>query len=171
MQQETKRIIFDLPEDASFIETINAILANNGLAESDAEFLRKDKIGQEPRFIIVRDATIALFEKKLSEKKLTELLAKHLQTSKEVAEKIMLAVKEKLLPYMKKIPFAKEPAEEPAPAPVPEAAPPPPYAKKIEITNVEENAKATQKAKTVIQPEAQPKPQYQEKDPYKEPIE
>jgi len=97
------RIIFDLPENIVAIEVIGEILKNNGLEESSKEFFNKSIKGIEPKKNIVRDAAIALFEKKIPEEKLSNLLTKHLETSKETAEKIIQNVKERLIPYAKEV--------------------------------------------------------------------
>ena len=97
------RIIFDLPENIVAIEVIGEILKNNGLEESSKEFFNKSIKGIEPKKNIVRDAAIALFEKKIPEEKLSNLLTKHLETSKETAEKIIQNVKKKLIPYAKEV--------------------------------------------------------------------
>ena len=172
--EKNKRIIFDLPEEITHIEVIDEILKNKGLEESAEDFYNKDIKGIEPRLIIVRDAALVLFTKTAPEKKLTELLAKHLETEHKTAENIISELKEKLLPYAKIVKEPEEEVEKEISEPKPEIAPAEnlPYAKKIEIKNVEDNAKKMEaervKAKTVVE---QTPSQYRGSDPYHESIE
>ncbi len=100
---EHKKIHFILPEDISMAEIINDILKNNGLNESDEELFSKLRQSREPRFIIVRDAALTIAEKKIPEKKLIELLEKHLEISSEIAQRIIYDISQKLIPYAKVI--------------------------------------------------------------------
>ena len=62
-----------------------------------------NKISQdkESRAFIIKDATLVILQKKVPEKKLVEFLEKHLETSKETAEKIVQDIKTKLIPFAK----------------------------------------------------------------------
>lgn len=105
---KNQRIIFDLPESADAISVIDEILENNDLKEGVEEFFNKSIKGVSPRKITIRDATIDIFQKKTSEKKLVELLVKQLEISKQVAENIIKDINEKLIPYAKIIDLTKE---------------------------------------------------------------
>ena len=98
METQEKRVIFNLPEETTFIDVVEGILANNGLAETSEEFYEKDIAGIEPRLLIVRDAAISAFLKKAPENIIIDLLGKHLESSKETAENIFREIKNKLLP-------------------------------------------------------------------------
>ncbi|OGZ63722.1 MAG: hypothetical protein A3A98_00315 [Candidatus Staskawiczbacteria bacterium RIFCSPLOWO2_01_FULL_40_39] len=145
-----QRIVFNLPEDTTIVEVIDEILKNNGLEENNKEFINKLKQEKEPKFSVAKDAAITLAQKKIPEKKLIELLAKHLETSKENAEKIVRDIKQKLIPYAKKVP-TEEPLKKKEIIQAESQKSPLPYSKKIETANVEENAEKLQKARTVIQ--------------------
>ncbi len=114
MTENTKEqiIVFDLPEDVIISDVINEILTNNSLEESDDEYFDKLDKGKETRLAITRDATLTLFEKKVSEEKLAEIMAEHLETSKENAVKVIGDIKKKILPYTKKITIPEEISEE-----------------------------------------------------------
>ena len=90
-----------MPEEISMVDVIEEILNRNELQETSEEFFNKDIKGIEPRKIIIRDAAISIFQKKIPENKLVELLEKHLETSKETAQKIVSEIKQKLIPYAK----------------------------------------------------------------------
>lgn len=166
-------MIFTFPGETTIIEVIDEILKNNGLTESPGEFFNKSTKGQEPRAIVVRDAAISLTRKKAPEDVIASLLQKHLATSKEVAQKIISDIKEKILPFAgrkeapeksstkidlpeeeKKEAFKKAKEEllrkieinKNIPKPEPKQAPTP-YKKNPEITDVEDNAKDMEKEK------------------------
>ena len=162
---KNQRLVFDLPEDMIVFDVIDEILKNNGLVEGPKEYLEKKSRGEETKLIIIRDAALVLFQKKIPENKLVELLAKHLECTKEVAEKIVQDIKEKLVPCAQIIEvgseeeIANEREEEKrekfkkaneellnkirvsTPELEPEEKPPVPYDKNPEITDVEENSK------------------------------
>lgn len=102
-----QRMAFVLPEGVTVVDVIDEILTNNNIGESDDEYFNKSAQGKEPRLLITRDAAVVLFEKKVPENKLVELLAKHLETSKETAQKIIADIKQKLIPYAKKVPLVE----------------------------------------------------------------
>jgi len=171
--ENNQRIIFDLPEYTTLLDVIDEILKNNGVEESDEEFFDKDIRGEEPRGIIIRDAALTIAEKKLPEDKLIDFLQKHLKTSKETAEKIVSDIKQKIMPFAKKVSDglpvdAGRPQMGNAASDVLSIKKEPlPYDKKIEFKNVEKNAEELKKARTVL-------PQEQEhkgSDEYREPIE
>ena len=93
-------------------EVIFQILKNNGLEESIQEAFNRGTNGKDSRLIIVRDAAITIAEKKIPEKKLVELLEKHLETKKHTAEKIVSDIKEKIIPYAKIIDLSGEKVKE-----------------------------------------------------------
>ena len=107
-----KRIIFDLPGNITPAETMLDILKSNGLEESRKEYLGKSLKGEETCLAIIRDAALALSSKRIPEKKLAELLAKHLDTSEEIAHKVVSDINQKLTPYAKEITIPKEGQEE-----------------------------------------------------------
>lgn len=185
MEKNNKRIIFNLPEDITIVDAINDILKSNGLEESDEEYLKKSQKNEDTHLTIIKNAAIAIYQKKISEKKLTELLEEHLETSKETAEKIVNNIKEKLIPYVKTLNLEEEKETTQEPLESPEEEKLQPGAKKVDITNVEENAENVPKYKKLsgekentttkekIKKVAENK-FVQEKrgpDPYREPIE
>lgn len=78
-------------------ETIKQILKNNGLEEDETEASEKVSQGRESRSMIIKDALIAIQQRKISEERLAELLQKHLETSKETAEKIIQDINQKII--------------------------------------------------------------------------
>ncbi len=97
MNEEKKlRVIFT--EKAEFL--FSDILKNNGLEESDEEFFNKLEQDKEPKEIITRDAVTTIARKVIPEKKLVELLQKHLEVSQETAERIIYTIKSRLLPLL-----------------------------------------------------------------------
>lgn len=157
-----KRVMFALPEGTTITEVIFGILESNGLKESNEEVLNKSADGKDSKLIIVRDAAITIVEKKIPEKKLIELLQKHLATSQETAEKIVYDINQKLVPFAKIIDLEKNSKIEDQKekfreellkkinsnrnTPVKDKEVPlSPYSKKLDITNVEENAEKMQK--------------------------
>ncbi len=182
---ENQKITFTLPGDITVAEIIGEILKNNGLQESDEEFLDKFINDLESRTFIIKDATLSIVEKKIPEKKLIELLQKHLETSQENAEKIISDIKQRLIPFAKIIDLTKETIKEEllkkinANKSISEKninEPQVPYLKKAPITNVEKNAEnIKQERKPISSPikasEAPKEPPRESKpDPYKEPI-
>jgi len=94
------KIIFTFPdEETSVVEIILRILKDNKLEENDEEYVDKVTKGIETRLIIIRDTIRVLVEKKIPERKIAELLTEHLQTSPEIAGKIIVEIKEKLVPF------------------------------------------------------------------------
>ena len=146
MKKNNPKIDFALPEDTSLVDVIYDILEKNNIKQSDEEFI--DKVIQrkeESRVVIIRDAAVTVFQKKISESKVVELLQKHLETSKEIAEKIVADIKEKLIPYAQIIDTNK----------------------KTDAIDIQETKEDLQKARTVI-PQTQ---QTKGPDTYREPIE
>lgn len=101
METNNKQIIFDFPDNISIIDIINNILKNNGLQESYETWLEKDTGNEESKTYIIKDAALVIFEKKIPEEKLVQLLQKHLETTKTIAEKVITDIKEKIIPYVK----------------------------------------------------------------------
>jgi hypothetical protein len=145
------------------------------------------QVGKESRATIVKDAATAMAKKLIPKEKLVELLQKHLETNKEIAEKIVADIASTLIPSAKiaetsKNQYSKEHFQEEllnkvrqsANIPV-ESEPEPPasYIKKVPVVDVEKNAQAMQHAQQ--RPEEPPiqsppiKPQ--QVDKYKEPVE
>lgn len=103
MEKNNKKIIFDLPGETVLVDVFDEILKNNGLEETTDDFLKSIENNQEPRVLILIDSAKVIFQKKISEEKTVELLQKHLKTSKEVAEKIVTNIKQKIIPYAKEV--------------------------------------------------------------------
>ena len=185
-KNKNKRIIFDLPEEITTGDVIYAILKDNGLEESKKEYLEKSVKGKETRLAIIRDAALTMVQKKIPDKKLAELLAKHLETSEKTTENLIADIKQKLIPYAKEI---LVPEEEERVIPKlstqevilekirsntpPEQTPtlPTEKVKNIDIKNVEENAeklkkgRATKRKENIVEQELQRKEQ---SDKYRE---
>ena len=103
-----KRVIFDLLDDNTIVDITEGILKNNNLEESNEEYFKKATTGQEPRARIIRDTALVMVQKKIPEEKLVELLEKHLEIKKNVAENIIKEINEKLIPFAKVIDEEKE---------------------------------------------------------------
>jgi hypothetical protein len=99
--ENNRSIIFLMPEGIERNDVINQILSNNGLPESNAEYSEKRNRGLEPRFLIIRDAAIAMAQHPIPDEKVVALLQDHLKTSPEVARRIVEELKTKLIPYAK----------------------------------------------------------------------
>lgn len=99
---KNKKIIFTLPENITLVETIEEILQKNGFQESNEDFdaLIDDS---ESHAMIIKDAALIIYQKKIPESKLAGLLEKHLGTSKETTENIIQNIKQKLVPFAKEI--------------------------------------------------------------------
>lgn len=197
--KRNNEIYFQTPEDTSIVDFIYDILDKNNLREPIHAWLKRDNT-KESRVIIIRDAALVLFQKKIPEEKLVEFLAKHLEASKETAEKVVQDIKEKLIPYTKTADLSKNPqngdqkekyreellkkinANRNIPTPE-EKETSPPYYKKIEIADVEKNAENMRKeGKNITTEEKSKFPQKNEadqksstqnnnSDTYREPIE
>lgn len=145
MEQKKLRVIFTDQVE----ETFDQLAQTHDLQETDEEFNSYLENGNESREMILRDAIEVMAKKMIPEKKLIELLEKHLTISKESAEQIVKEVKEKILPILFIYPDEKfndpsfreeiskklgEKVEEPT------KLVSRPVIKKVEITDVEENA-------------------------------
>ena len=100
MEKDTQRIIFILPEDITSTQIITDILNNNGITNLS------DDIGNKnitPRIVTVNRATKDFFDKKITEEKMSELFQKELGVTKEKSTNIINNLKEKLIPFAKKI--------------------------------------------------------------------
>lgn len=191
-KNNNQRIIFNLPEEITLVRVIDEILKNNGLEESNKEFFNKSIKGKEPRAIIIRDAAITIVEKRVSEKKIIELLAKHIETSQETAQKITEDIKQKLVPHAKIVPMGEQkiPSKistqeiilEKIRRKMSEEKPPeksqqgetPPGAKKIEVKDVDKNAEKLKQEREEIDKPGTVGEGLQHKgqtDRYREPIE
>lgn len=190
-KNKNKKIIFDLPENVTLAKIIITILKNNGLEENNRDYLKKSIEGKETCLIIVRDAVLAMAQNKAPEERLTEILSNHLETSKETAKKIILDIKEQLIPYAKiinmdevgsikeeeksfqerlldKIRSGQKSIKEN------EGEQPESYLKKPSVADVEKNAEKMKNEKEPIPPinkTPQVASQTSKPDPYKEPIE
>ena len=183
METDTKSIIFNFPGDVTSADIIEQILLTSGLGENEEEFSEKDAKGIEPRFIIVRDTAYAMIGKKIPEEKMVEILAKHLETSKETAQKIIQDINEKIVPFARTTSSDSEaeksrvvvPQEKPttydkekykqellnkirsnkSSIAAPKEAPAMPYKKTPDIVDVEDNAKNMEKTKPIKIPDNQ----------------
>ena len=164
MEKNNKKIVFDLPEEAVLGDIFDEILKNNNLEETTEDFFASIKNNQDPRVLILIDAAKIIFQKKIPEEKIIELLQKHLDVSKEAAEKIVVDIKQKITPYVKEVSIdnidnksikeisAQEfilekikknmPNQQPSYSQISETE----KVKKVEIKNVEENAKNLKKS-------------------------
>lgn len=97
----TKRTIFDLPGEVDTVDALGDILKKYGLEESLDDFFEKLENDEEPKEIVLRDAALALAQKRAPEEKIVELLQKHLRTTPEVSNKIVADLKEKIIPYFR----------------------------------------------------------------------
>lgn len=184
-----KEIDFELPGDKSVIDTIYDIIKDNGLVESPEKLLDRYRSKKESPALIIRDAALIIFQKKIPDEKLAEILAKHLETSKEIAVRVVGDIKEKLVPYIKIVDSTKDKEAsvqeiliEKIKRGIPEdqssqqeiSMPSPEPVKKVQIESVEENAEKLKKQREeIVRPgtigeELQKKGQT---DKYREPIE
>ena len=108
MKKNNQIIDFVLPTKTTLTEIIDVILEKNGLKDTIEEYYDESNKDNEPKVAIIRDVALIIFQDKIPENKLVELLEKHLETSKETAEKIIQDIKENLIPYAKIIDLEKE---------------------------------------------------------------
>lgn len=103
MESNNQRIIFTIPEETTILEVIFQILEDNELKESVKEAFDKSIKGEDSRFIIIRDAALTIARKMVPEEELIKLLSDHLKISQEKAKKVILNIKEKIIPYAKEV--------------------------------------------------------------------
>ncbi len=101
--QENLRVIFTEKADAA----LSDILKSNGLQESEEEFFSKLERDEETKESIVRDAATVMAKKIIPEKKIIELLGKHLEIRKHEAEQIANDIKNNVVPLLKIYPDEK----------------------------------------------------------------
>ncbi len=96
MENTNQRIIFEVPEDTTSAKIIYDILKENNITEKTAQDLFN-------KAAVIIKATKDVFDKKITEDKMSELLQNELKISKDVAGAIIKEIKEKLLPLAKKV--------------------------------------------------------------------
>ncbi len=143
LDQKNLRVIFTDKADSVFLD----ILKTYGFQETDEEFNEYISNDKESREMILRNAVEVMAKKMIPEKKLVELLGKHLEIPVESVEKIVREIKNKLLPLLLVYPDEKfndpvfrEEISRKVFGEAPKKEPIFPYVKKVEIANVEENA-------------------------------
>lgn len=103
-----QRVIF--PEEVQLV--ISEVLGKYNLTETPAEAFEKLKQKKSPRrTIIIRAAKDFFIDSKVLGKDLASLLQKDLNISKEVVQKLIKDIVEKIVPLAKKIAIKEEPAE------------------------------------------------------------
>ena len=101
MENTNKKIIFLIPdENTSFVQIISGILEKNGIQNINDDLLEKE---DDSKWMTVIKTIKDLFDKKITEEKMTELLQNELKVSKESATAITKELKEKIIPFGKKI--------------------------------------------------------------------
>lgn len=100
MGEKKIELEFDLPEEVSLMDIIYEILEKNNLEGTIEERIHEFESG-ESRALIIRDAALVMYRKKIPEDKLAEFLAKHLRISKETAKKVILEIRERIVPYIR----------------------------------------------------------------------
>lgn len=100
MGNNNQRIIFLVSEDITPVQIILDVLKKNGISDPTDDFKDTTKT---PRLVIVNNAVKDFFDKKLSEKKMSELFENELKVTKETAVGIIKDLKEKIIPFGKKI--------------------------------------------------------------------
>lgn len=112
---ENCEIIFEGESDP--MDIISEILKNNGLEETDEEYLEKTDQGKTPKTDIIYSTTKDLFRGKVSEKDLISSLKSQLETSEETAKNIVLDIKKRLLLMAKKVASSEQTSESEAEQP------------------------------------------------------
>jgi hypothetical protein len=102
MENDNQKIIFELPENTNAGEIIFEILENNGLEYSSNDDLSKSL----EKIVIINAAAKDIFERKISEDDTLSLFTRKLKISEPEAKKLLKELKEKLLPFAKKITIA-----------------------------------------------------------------
>lgn len=98
---QTQRVIFQI--DTGPVVVVSNILKKYDLEESSEEACKKIKEGKKPRVNIIIQAASDLVLNKISETGFISTLEKQLEITRQIAEKIISDVKEKLLSTAKKI--------------------------------------------------------------------
>lgn len=104
--EQKQRIIFDLPEDATPVQTIIKIMEKNNVP--DANDFTHVKI-EDSKFIAIYDCSKNLFDKKITDDGASKLLQEKLKITKDISSQIIKDVKEKLIPFAKKVTIGTEP--------------------------------------------------------------
>lgn len=99
MESNNQKIVFSVSEETTPAEIIIDILSKNGFKDPGDDLIKNDR----PRVVIVHDAAKDLFDKKITEEKMSALFQSDLKVSKEVASSIISELKSRLIPYGKKV--------------------------------------------------------------------
>lgn len=148
-----------------FLESINAtevafdILKRNGIGETVDEAHNKIKLGKIPKVIILNNIVRDIANGKISIDKSASEFQKQLETTEEIAKKIVEDVKKELLPFAVKVTPEEDEIEEEV---IPEKEAPtgsevftkikPPIGIKLEDQNVKENINFNNLEKQTKQP-------------------
>jgi len=108
MENNNQRIIFDTPEDIDPTEIMFDILKKNGVTDAEADFIRSP---EESKFLIFSNAVKDFFDKKLLEKGLIDMLRNKLKITEGNATEMAKEIKEKLIPFARKVAVATAPEE------------------------------------------------------------
>ena len=101
MENNNQRIIFLVPEDTTSAKIISDILEKNKVAKDTVEeILSGNKVS---KVVTVNKAAKDFYDKKITEEGMSDLFQKELKVSKEAAAGIISGIKERLIPFAKKI--------------------------------------------------------------------
>ena len=101
MEYIKQRIIFDVPGEITVAQIISDILKKNGVMLDTVEDLFNEK--KLPKITVAINTTKDLFDKKIAEDKMSGLFQEQFQIPKESAISIIKELKEKIIPFGKKI--------------------------------------------------------------------
>src|SRR5581483_7789633 len=99
--QTSRNITFSSPSGSTEDSVVDEIIKRNYLQEDPQDFLEKFFQDEEPIALIIQEAAVSLAEKKIPEKRLAELLQKHLEVSQKTAENIVSDIQQKLVPFIR----------------------------------------------------------------------
>jgi hypothetical protein len=101
MANDNQRIVFSIPDEETTATTIiSDILEKNGFADPLDDIASQDKT---PRIVIVNNVAKDFFDEKITEEKMADLFQTELNVSRETATSIINSLKEKLIPFGKKV--------------------------------------------------------------------
>lgn len=164
IENNKARIDFEIPggESRSLLEVIYEILRDNNLWPPKKEDLKNLNSG-ESYAITIRDAAVIMYKKRIPEEKIVELLQKHLKTSPETTQKIIVSIKQRILPYAREVsPNDNTTKKDPLSNTV----------KKVDVADVEKNAEELQRKRDLQMQENSTGQELSQKkiDQYREPL-
>lgn len=99
MENNNQKIIFLVPEDTNLAKIILSILIENNIVQDPADASEEEI----KKLTFINNIAKNIFEQKTTEREAINLLQEEFKTNNEIAIKIIDDVKQKIIPYAKKI--------------------------------------------------------------------